>query len=161
LPNVDQDEVLRSGPCCWRRLVNGAAVSFAWSSTQTLIAQLAEGKKGLHPADCLRQIRLRESVKGDRRCNANIAMIANEHFPSCLAIPTFQPREASGFPAQEGTAPCREPGGIDCYYVDRLVCRPGQARNERGIAPAKEPGVAPALALIWMLSIAALSCWAM
>src|SRR5208283_2895990 len=42
--------------------------------------------------------RLRESVSGRRQCNADIAMIANGHFRSLAAIPTFPPGEATRLP---------------------------------------------------------------
>jgi hypothetical protein len=72
-------------------------------------------------------------------------------------------------------------GGIDRYYADRLPCRPGQASSAaRSLLPMEStmfasencskagcfveaalPAVGPVVALIWMLSIAAFSCWAM
>src|SRR5271167_3758035 len=84
--------------------------------------------------------RLRESVSSRRQCNADIAMIANGHFRSLAAIPTFPPGKPPGFPAQEGRARCREPGRYRLLLGRPPVCRPGQASSELTIAPAKCSG---------------------
>ena len=84
--------------------------------------------------------RLRESVSGRRRCNADIAMIANRHFRSLAAISTFPQGKPPGFPARKADLDAENRGGIDCYYADRPVCRPGQASSDLTIAPTKCTG---------------------